>query len=301
MRFSAPTTRLQVPIGELVADTYLVTGVLGYGGMGEVYEANEVALDRRVAIKIASDAKAALLLRREAQALAAVRDRGLPTVYRCGAHRGLRFIALERLDGVTLDEHLMRARRLSIGEALRILVRLANVLDAVHAAGMAHRDLKPGNVMMCAGDRLVLLDFGVAIAEVDTSYRDTFCGTPRYIAPEAIRGAIEPGQAYQLDVYALGAMAFEMLAGRPPFVGRTLPELLDRHIADPVPDLAKLRGETPADLVALIHACLAKDPRQRPVSMAAIAWELQGCQRQADVVASGRQATRMPALSRQRP
>jgi serine/threonine-protein kinase len=166
---------------------------------------------------------------------------------------------------------------------------------------MAHRDLKPGNVMKCAGDRLVLLDFGVAVAEVDTSYRETFCGTPRYVAPEAIRGTIAPGQAYQLDVYAFGAMAFEMIAGRPPFAGRSLPELLDRHVSDPVPDLSRIRGETPGELVALVHACLAKDPRERPVSMAAIAWELQGCRRHAEVVPTGRQATRMPALTRQPP
>src|SRR5687767_5481251 len=113
MRPSAATQRLQVQIGERIAGAYLVTGILGYGGMGEVYEAVEVDLDRRVAIKVASDARGARLLRREAQALAAVRHRSLPTVFRCGAHRGLRYIALERIAGVTLDDRLTTIRRVS--------------------------------------------------------------------------------------------------------------------------------------------------------------------------------------------
>ena len=290
------TQRLQLPIGEGIADTYRITGVLGYGGMAEVYEAEEIALGRTVAIKVATDPQGALLLRREAQALAAVRHRGLPTVYRCGAHRGIRYIALERLRGVTLDAYLARIGRASVADALSILGRLAAVLGAVHRAGMAHRDLKPGNVMLCADDRVVLLDFGIAVPEVDRSYREGITGTPRYLAPEAIRGAIAAGQAYRLDIYAFGVVAFELLAGQPPFLAPSLPELLERHLGDPVPDLARIRSEVASDLVALIEACLAKNPDDRPVSMEQIAWELQGSRRRSAPVPTGRNATRMPAL-----
>lgn len=129
-----------------------------------------------------------------------------------------------------------------------------------------------------------------------TSFRQRLRSSQATTSMSPGRGATAPGQAYQLDIYSFGALAFEMLAGRPPFEAPNLPALLDRHLAAPVPDLAQLRGDAPGALVGLIHACLAKDPRERPVSMEAIAHELRGCRRRSGAVTTGRHATRMPAL-----
>ena len=281
--------------GDIVADTYVVTGVLGTGGMSEVYDAVEPALDRQVAIKVATDAGTARLLRAEGQALAAIHHRGLPQIHRLGADRGQRFLALERLAGRTLDEDLARRGRFAIDEAVAIGLQLAEVLAAVHRAGMAHRDLKPGNVMLCRS-RVVLLDFGIAIPEIDRPLTQLSVGTPRYIAPEAIQAAVPLGQAYQLDVYALGATLFELIAGRPPFDAGALLILLDLHLHAPIPALSFDRPEVPAALDGLVTACLAKDPGDRPAAMDEIASELRGIQRTISASHTPHDAGRMRAL-----
>jgi serine/threonine protein kinase/CheY-like chemotaxis protein len=264
-------------IGELVGGNYILHRVLGRGGMSHVFEAEDVRLARRVALKVSDDAEhGTTSLRLEAKALAAVRHPGLPIVYDVGFHRGWTYLVMERLYGIDLERHLLshdgRARRVDVQEGVTILASIAEVLASVHAAGMAHRDLKPSNVMLCP-QRTVLLDFGIVVPEVDA--KDVArCGTPRYLAPELVRGQLRPGRAHLVDAYAFGAMAFEMFTGRAVFESDSLVELLEHHLATSPEDIADLRPELPREISTLVSSCLAKNPDERPHDMEGVAGDL---------------------------
>ena len=256
---------------------YRLTRLLARGGMSWIYEAEDLLLSRRVAIKVVDDQElGTTMLVDEARSLAAVRHPGLPAIHALGVHRGWTYLVLERLYGVDLETHLIGVRgpkRLDQDEALPILTALASVLSIVHTAGMAHRDLKPGNVMLCAENRVVLLDFGITIPLVEAGHLPR-SGTPRYLAPEVIRSAVEPERAHLVDVYAFGSLAFEMFAGRTPFVSDAVVEMLEHQLRTPPPDLAELRPDLPPSLTATIQSCLAKDPAERPGDMEQVGWEL---------------------------
>ena len=279
---------------------YRLLALLGRGGMSHVFEAEDTVLGRRVAIKVcdAPDLGATSLLL-EARALASVRHAGLPVVHGLGVHRGWTYLVLERLYGIDLERHLdgPPPRRLEPAEGLPILAGVADVLAEVHRAGLAHRDLKPGNVMLCPGDRIVLLDFGIALPEVDAAYM-VRCGTPRYLAPEIVRGELAPGGAHLVDVYAFGAVAFEMFAGRALFETDDLVEQLEHQIRTPAPDLGALRPDLPRELSSLVAACLAKVPTDRPGDMEAIAGDLRALARRR----TSRTTAPLPAvIERKRP
>ena len=166
-RLAATSHELQnrcLRVGEIVAATYEITAVLGAGGMGIIYEARDVRLNRVVALKVARHVGDAQLLRKEAQGLAAVRHPNLVGVHALGEHDGIDFIVMERIHGKTLeallDEAKRARRRLPIAEIIDWLIAVTDGLTAVHGAGIAHRDVKLGNVMV-AGDRVVLMDFGL--------------------------------------------------------------------------------------------------------------------------------------------
>ena len=274
-------------IGEVLSDTYVVRELLGAGGMGEVYEAHDLVLNRRVAIKAHQPSLAATFpVRKEAQALAAVRDPTVVAVYTVGTHRGIDYVVMERIHGVSLATHFARrfsrGETFTIDETLDILGRLAQGLATVHDAGIAHRDVKPGNIMLGPSDRVVLMDFGIFIPEIDVRAQSTTPGTAQYMAPEAIRGDVKPGTAYLVDLYAFGIIAYEMLAGSVPFIGKTTPLTLLQHLDAPVPSVLAARRDAPPALAALIESLLAKDPLERPQSMEAVAWQLRGIRDRVD-------------------
>lgn len=267
--------------GDLVAGQFSVRGQLGYGGMSSVWDAYDQVMCRPVALKTTHDpALAASLLTHEARALSAVRHAGLPVPYQIGTHQGWTFLAIERLFGVTLNQRLHHdptAGKLPIADAVRILAAVTDVLVAVHAAGMVHHDLKPDNVMLCSDGRVVLLDFGIMVPEIDSAGAGD-SGTPQYLAPEVMVGALRRGEAHLLDIYAFGVMAFETLAGHPPFHAADLDTLMKMHVCQAPPDLRALRPDLPDALVTLIDSCLAKCPRERP-SIEQVRWELAALQR----------------------
>ena len=279
-----PAAPLPFASGELLGGQYRVGAVIGRGGTSHVFEAEDVHLRRRVAIKVVTDPDAgASVLLHEARALAAIRHPGLPSIHGVATHGGWTYLALERLFGVSLEERLGPPGKqvaLPVPETIRILTAIADVLGAVHDAGMAHHDLKPGNVMLCPRDRVVLVDFGIMVPEVEAGGRAR-CGTPRYLAPEAITGAVQPGRAHLIDTYAFGVMGFEMLAGAPPFQAPTIARLLEAHVHAPPPPLPPRCPAAPAALCALIGACLAKDPADRPPTMESILWDLRRLSRRA--------------------
>jgi len=200
-------------------------------------------------------------------------------------------MVMERITGVTLESHLAKRRadggNLSVAEAVEILLALAGVLSAVHAAGVAHRDVKPSNIMLCPGDRLVLMDLGIVAPEVEMAREAPMVGTPYYMAPEAIRGQVAPGTAHLLDIYALGVIAYELLAGTLPYEGETTPEVLDQHLNSPVPDVERQLPWVPARLAQLVGDCMAKDAQERPPAVEQVIWQLRTVQAQARAPLSG--------------
>lgn len=267
-------------VGEVIADQYVIRKQIGLGGMSTVWEAHDRVMRRTTALKTTlAREHASSLLVREARALAAVRHPGLPVPYTVGTYRGWTFLALERLFGVSLEHRIHDApagrHAFTIPEAMHVLVGLADALAAVHGAGIVHHDVKPANVMLCPGGRVVLLDFGIMIPEVEAATGQV-SGTAHYMAPEMLTGATRPGHAHLLDVYAFGVLAFEVLAGRVPYDDDDFHALMRLHVTAPVPDLRALRPDIPVGLAELVTTCMAKSPGDRPAAMEQVLWDLRG-------------------------
>ena len=265
--------------GTLIADMYEVRGTLGSGAMGAVYDAHDRVLNRRVALKFALEERYERALVQEGQGLAAVHHAGLAAIYTVGRHEGLSFLVMERVPGLSLRAHLGRIAadtQLPIEEAISICTSIAETLSVVHRAGLAHRDVKPDNIILSSRGRVVLVDFGLVLPEFAIAAERRLVGTPSYMAPEALSG-VAAGAGHLLDIYALGAVLFELVAGRRPYSGATVSELLMQHVASPVPDLAAepgLQGPLPPGLAALVHEMMAKDPSERPASTEVVAARL---------------------------
>jgi len=264
--------------GEIVADVYEVRALLGAGAMGEVYDAHDRALNRRVALKVARPGIAPDYLVREGRALAAIRHPGVVTVHTIGKHRGLAFLVLERVYGLSLermiDERRGRGERFAVGEALDLLVAIADALSVVHGAGLVHRDVKPGNVMLAPGGRVVLMDFGLVLPHADRAGHRTAAGSLQYMGPEALSGDIVEGAAALLDVYAVGVLAYELLCGIAPFDGGDSREVYRSKVRKPLPPVSRLRPDVPAALGDLVAQLMAPDPQERPQGAEAVLWQL---------------------------
>jgi serine/threonine protein kinase len=264
--------------GEIVADVYEIRGPLGAGAMGEVYDAHDRALNRRVALKVERPNIEPDYLVREGRALAAIRHPGVVTVYTIGQHRGAAFLVLERVYGLSLDrmidERRARGELLPIGEVLDLLVAIADTLSIVHGAGLAHRDVKPGNIMLAPGGRVVLMDFGLVLPHADRAGHRTAAGSLQYMGPEAFKREVVEGEAALLDVYSLGVLAYELLCGITPFDGADARELYRAKVRVPVPHVARRRSEVPRSVDELVAQLIAPNPQDRPQGAEAVLWQL---------------------------
>jgi serine/threonine-protein kinase len=258
---------------------YAIRRQLGAGGMGVVYEADDERLKRAVALKLMlsleHDATSRKRFWREAQAAASVNHPHVCQVYEVGEDNGRLFIAMELLEGEPLSKTLRRGP-LNVSEAVPMAVDMLAALGAIHARGIVHRDLKPSNVFLTAHG-VKLLDFGLARPELQTTQDSldsltrsgTVLGTPGYMAPELITGDAVDARA---DLFAVGAILFEMLAGRPAFGGRTVIAVVNATLTEQPPALAGSPEVAAVDRV--IRRALAKNPEGRPVSTRAMAEEL---------------------------
>jgi serine/threonine protein kinase len=293
---------------------YLIEAPIGAGGMGEVYRAVDTRLHRAVAIKVLAprlteDAHARERFEREARAVAALEHPHICPLYDVGEHEGASFLVMQYLKGETLAERL-RHGPLPLDQALRYAVELARALHAAHRAGLVHRDLKPGNVMLTKSG-VQLLDFGVAsvappvpplagsaIAEstraASLTEKGILVGTPQYMAPEQLEGRRADART---DIFALGAVIYEMTTGRKAFQGdshaRVIAGILN---ADPAP-ISPLREDVPPALDRTVRKCLLKDPDARWQTASDLADELHWIL-DARADASGISHTSGPALLR---
>jgi predicted Ser/Thr protein kinase len=252
-------------VGELVGG-FRVERVLGRGGMGVVYEATQVGLERRVALKVlptelTEDPVFRERFRREGVLQAALEHPHILSVYEAGEAEGRLFLAMRLIRGPTLKQ-LVGAGELDDARALRLLTSVANALDAAHAARLVHRDVKPQNVLVDERDHPYLADFGLVRAPDTPSLTATgqFVGTPHYIAPEQIQG--RPATAAS-DIYAFAAMVFECLTGSVPYQRASQAAVLWAHVHEPAPRVTALRRDLPPAVDEVIARGMAKDPGQR--------------------------------------
>jgi predicted Ser/Thr protein kinase len=253
-------------IGERIGD-YEIRRLLGRGGMGAVYLAHDHALDRRVALKIlprrlSADPEIVARFQREAMAMAKLRHPNLMHIYSVGEHKGHPFFAMEYIKGSTLSSVVRKAGSLPPEEAAHILAEIISALVKVHGQGLIHRDIKPGNIMIDEDGRAVLMDFGLARAESDVGLTadHTVLGTPNYMSPEQAKGAHIDART---DLYSLGVVLYEMLAGRPPFQGKTSFEVLRQQIETPVPPPSRSNPTVPAVLDRIVARATEKEPANR--------------------------------------
>jgi serine/threonine-protein kinase len=275
---SSSDPRPVLSLGEIVDETYEVRSLLGAGGMGEVYEVHDRVLNRRVALKVAHPGGASEYLLREGRALAAIHHPGVVAVHTMGMHRGVAYLVMERIRGLSvdrlLDERRSRGERFGIAEALELLVSVADALSVVHRAGLAHRDVKPGNVMLAPAGRVVLMDFGLVLPHADRAGHRSVAGSLQYMAPEALSGDVAEGAASLVDVYALGVLAYELLRGVAPFDGGEPVELYRAKTRAKQPRVSEYRPDVPAALDELVAQLMAPDAHDRPQGAEAALWQL---------------------------
>jgi serine/threonine-protein kinase len=263
--------------GQVLAQRYRIQRLLGKGGMGAVYLADDEVLGELVALKVISSAfasdEAAMIarFRREAAAARKVSSPAVIRIHDLGEARpGLLYLSMEYFAGRTLSEVIAQRGVVPIKDIDDILKQVCEGLEVAHQAGVIHRDLKPSNVLVGERGAVKLIDFGLATTLVGDSLTATgaILGTPHYMAPEQVRG--KPVDA-RTDVYALGALAYHLVTGRPPFTGDNAIAIGFAHCSEIPEPPRTLRKDCSAALDAAIVAALAKNPADRPASAKAFA------------------------------
>src|SRR5215510_1132084 len=258
---------------------YEILSQLGAGGMGYVYKATDTRLNRIVAIKVlpanlSEDAERRHRFEREAQTIAALNHTNICTLHDVGREGAIDFLVMEHLEGETLAARLEQGP-LPLEEALKVAIAVADALDKAHGQGVTHRDLKPGNVMLTAGGAK-LLDFGLAklkqspqasdatvtsaAANLSATTPGMILGTLQYMAPEQLEGKDADART---DIFAFGALLYEMATGKKAFSGASQASLITAIMSSEPPAISTLQPMTPPALDRIVRVCLAKDPEER--------------------------------------
>jgi eukaryotic-like serine/threonine-protein kinase len=275
---SGPASGSHNPIPDLaktVIGHYRVLSRIGSGGMGVVYEAEDLKLRRHVALKflpedIAENFQSLERFRLEARAASALNHPNICTIYEVDEVEGRVFIAMELLEGQTLKQ-MISGKPLQVGTVVDLGIQIAAALDAAHSKGIVHRDIKPANVFVTKQRRIKVLDFGLAKLTQQPSDADEgglthrtdpgiVMGTVGYISPEQVSGQTAD---YHADIFAFGAVLYEMLTGKRPFEKATAAETMTAVLNEEPPAISQIAPNTPPALVRVVHRCLEKNPEQR--------------------------------------
>ena len=264
---------------------YEITGLIGAGGMGEVYRARDTRLGREVAIKtlpaaLAADQDRLARFEREAKLLATLNHPHIATVHSLDEHEGTLYLAMELVEGETLEDKLLKTGALPVEDALRLSLQIAEALEAAHGKGVIHRDLKPANIMVNTQGEVKVLDFGLAKAfdnepaeaspgqspalSLAMTQQGLILGTAGYMSPEQASGQATDQRA---DIWAFGVVLYEMLTGLPLFGGESVPHIL-ADVLKSEPDWTKLPRNLHPRLKLMLERCLTKKPRNRYHSIA---------------------------------
>ena len=261
--------------GDVSADWPVVPGYemleeLGRGGMGVVYRARQLSLKRLVALKLIRDGALAgpeqrARFRIEAEAAARMRHANVVAIYEVGEHQGRPYFAMEFVDGPTLERHLAGQPQ-PVRQAAELLRTLALAVQHAHTLNVVHRDLKPANILLSADGAPKISDFGLA-KRLDSqstalTQEGAVVGTPGYMAPEQAGGRTK-GIGPATDVFALGALLYQVLIGRPPFLANSWQHAIEQVLHDEPQPPARLRPDVPEDLETICLKCLEKDPARR--------------------------------------
>lgn len=262
-------------------DGYLIEKSLGAGGMARVYRARDVRLDRYVAIKVIQphvrdDETYTSRFVKEARAVAALQHSNIVSIYRFGEVDGLYYMAMQYIEGAdlawVLNEYVADNELMSLEEVYTTLNQVSSALDYAHSQGVIHRDVKPANIMLDQSGKAYLMDFGLALKQIEGTHGEIF-GTPHYVAPEqAISSA---GVVPQSDQYSLGVMLYEMLTGSVPFDAPSAMEIAMAHMSDPLPSPLERNPDLSPALVAILERVLQKEPGDRYPSCAALMADLE--------------------------
>ena len=276
--------------GTILAERYRIVGLLGRGGMGEVYRADDLKLGQSVALKflpehLLSDGGALARFHREVRVARQVSHKNVCRVYDIGEIDGRHFLSMEFIKGEELSSLLRRIGRLPQDKAVQLARQVCAGLAAAHDAGVLHRDLKPANVMIDEHGNARILDFGLAGLTEDFADNELRAGTPAYMAPEQLEGR---EQSVKTDIYSLGLLLYELFTGRKAFEAATFGELIKLRRSDPTPTTPTLiiKDLDPA-IEKVIERCIQKDPNQRPASALQVAAALPGGDPIAAALAAG--------------
>jgi serine/threonine-protein kinase len=283
-----------------LADRYRIERELGAGGMATVYLAQDIRHDRKVAIKVLRPELAAVIgaerFLAEIKTTANLQHPHILPLFDSGAADSFLFYVMPLIEGESLRDRLTRGKQLPVGDAMRIATEVASALDYAHRHGVIHRDIKPENILLHDG-RALVADFGIALAASKAgggrmTQTGMSLGTPNYMSPEQAMGEREIGP--ESDVYALGAVTYEMLAGEPPFTGPTAQAIIARVVTEEPRPLATQRKSVPPEVEAAIFTALQKLPADRFATAAEFASALSG---QSDRRTAGRKGAGRPAVA----
>src|SRR5436190_15786440 len=265
--------------GTILADRYRIVGLLGKGGMGEVYRADDLKLAQPVALKflpdhLLSDGAALARFHREVRVARQVSHKNVCRVYDIGEIDGRHFLSMEYIKGEELSSLLRRIGRLPQDKALQLARQICAGLAAAHDVGFLHRDLKPANIMIDADGNARILDFGLGGLTDEFAEEEIRAGTPAYMSPEQIEGK---EQTVQSDIYSLGLVLYELFTGKRAFDAPSLNELIKLRRSDTTPTTPSsiVKGLDPL-IEKIIDRCIRKDPEERPASALQVAAALPG-------------------------
>jgi predicted Ser/Thr protein kinase len=275
--------------GTLIAGRYRIIGLLGRGGMGEVYRATDLALGQSVALKFLPEeaAQNQRLLERfhgEVRIARQVSHPNVCRVYDIGQAEGMPFISMEYVDGEDLASLLLRIGRLPADKALETARKLCAGVAAAHDRGIIHRDLKPQNIMINKRGDVVIMDFGLAAVAEQLSGAEVRNGTPAYMAPEQLRGAEVTAKS---DIYALGLVLYELFTGKRPFDAKTVQAMLLQQESAQLTSMTSVAADIDPGVEKAIRRCLDPEPARRPASVLSIAAALPGGDPLAAALAAG--------------
>ncbi len=263
---SGISARTVSEMGDRIGGRYVILGLLGEGGMGSVYRVRDTELGEIVALKMLrhdSDQSDEALerLRSEVKLARKVTHQNVARMYDIGEHGGERFLTMECIDGETLSSILAREGKLALPRVIEVIKGICAGLDAAHAACIVHRDLKPDNVLMTKDGRPVITDFGIARERSTHDVSGIIAGTPEYMAPEQVEGAIDLDA--RADIYALGVMLYEMLTARRPWSRSTPLDTAMARLGHPPPDPTREREDLPAAMARIVMRCMAENRDDR--------------------------------------
>ncbi|MBS1876056.1 MAG: serine/threonine protein kinase [Acidobacteria bacterium] len=264
--------------GAVIGGRYRIIGLLGRGGMGEVYRATDLMLGQAVALKFLPDSAASneFLLERfhgEVRVARQVSHPNVCRVYDIGEADGVPFISMEYVDGEDLASLLQRIGRLPADKALQAARQICAGLAAAHGKGVIHRDLKPQNIMMNKRGETVIMDFGLAAVADQISGAEARHGTPAYMSPEQLKGAEVTAKS---DIYALGLVLYELFTGKRAFEAKSVPQLLDLQESAQLASMTSIAAEIDPAVEKVVRRCLETDPARRPATALAVSAALPG-------------------------